>query len=616
MYRKIMYSFILIISLFVFIFVLASCDNITNNNSGGTKVKYTVSFNSNGGTVIDSQLVESGDRIKKPADPNKNGCTFVKWTFSGEEWSFIKDFVTGDMTLDANWEINKYDVVLNTNNSVAGTVNGSGSFQYDSKVTISAKTNAGYSFDGWYNGDNQVSSQEKYTFNMPSENIIYMAKWVINTNTPYKVEHYLQNDDGNYYEIPNETDNLFGTTGTQTKGEAKTYEGFSSPEIIQESIKGDGSTVLKLYYTRNVLKIGFIFLHDEKSTYDKNFIDAAKDVCNELKVQAVLKVNVPEGEECYSAAKELVNKGCKGVFADSFGHEDHMIRAAKEFPNVQFAHATGTKAHTEKLDNFHNAFASIYEGRYIAGVAAGMKLNEMIKAGKITAAEAKMGYVGTFPYAEVVSGYTSFYLGAKSVCEYATMTVRYTNSWYDETAEAATCRTLIDTDKCVLISQHADSQGAPSVCNNMKVPNVFYNGANTALEDSYLTSSRINWRPFFKYFIQNILAGISMPYDWIGTLANGGVEVYPASSIAAEGTQAKMDQVKAAFIADTLDVFDCNTFTVNGEKVTLYLADVDTDYNYTPDTQVIENGVFLESIFRSAPYFDLRIDGITEILSS
>ena len=381
----------------------------------------------------------------------------------------------------------------------------------------------------------------------------------------------------------------------------------------------------------NKTKFGFIFLHDQKSTYDKNFIDAAKDACKELGVKALLKTNVEEGEGCYNAAKELVNKGCKGVFADSFGHEEFMIRAAKEFTNVEFAHATGTHAHCldadhSTLTNFHNAFAAIYEGRYTAGIAAGMKLNEMINAGKITADQAVMGYVGAFPYAEVVSGYTSFYLGAKSVCPSATMKVRYTNSWYDENAEKTTATTLIEQDNCVLISQHADSQGAPSVCQAKKVPNVFYNGSNDALADSYLTSSRINWRPFFRYFIQSTLEGKKMDADWTGTVANGAVEVYKANTkIAAAGTQEAMDAAIAKFKNGELNVFDTSKFTVTPAAgatnitvdadghVTSYKADVDDLGDFKGETEVIEGGVFKESKFRSAPYFDLRIDGITEI---
>ena len=176
-------------------------------------------------------------------------------------------------------------------------------------------------------------------------------------------------------------------------------------------------------------KVGFITLHDENSTYDLNFINAAKEACETLGVEYTLITNVPEGQECYDKAAELADAGCNIIFADSFGHEDYMIQAAKEFPNVQFCHSTGTKAHTEGLSNYHNAFASIYEGRYLAGVAAGMKLNEMIENGEFTADEAKMGYVGAFTYAEVISGYTSFFLGARSVCPTVTMEVTFTGSW-------------------------------------------------------------------------------------------------------------------------------------------------------------------------------------------
>ena len=179
-------------------------------------------------------------------------------------------------------------------------------------------------------------------------------------------------------------------------------------------------------------KVGFIMLHDENSTYDLNFINGAKEAAEALGVEYVIKTNVPEGQECYDAAADLADAGCNIVFADSFGHEDYMIQAAKEFPDVQFCHSTGTKAHTENLANYHNAFASIYEGRYLAGIVAGMKLNEMIEAGQFTADEAKIGYVGAFTYAEVISGYTSFFLGARSVCPTATMEVTFTGSWRTE----------------------------------------------------------------------------------------------------------------------------------------------------------------------------------------
>ncbi len=359
------------------------------------------------------------------------------------------------------------------------------------------------------------------------------------------------------------------------------------------------------------LKVGFICLHDENSTYDKNFIDAATAACEKMGVEAVIKTNIPEGQECYDAAAELVDSGCGLVFADSFGHEDYVIQAAKDFPEVQFCHATGTKAHTEGLDNYHNAFASIYQGRFLAGVAAGMKLNEMIEAGDITAEEAKIGYVGAYTYAEVMSGYTSFFLGARSECPSATMDVTFTGSWYDETAEKEAATKLINGG-CVLISQHADSMGAPTACENAGVPNVSYNGSTLeACPNTFIVSSRINWEPYYEYIINAVMNGEAIDTDWTGTLDTESVVLTEVNEgAAAAGTQARIDEVAAALKDGSLQVFDCATFTVDGKALTSYKADVDTDADYTPDTEAIVDGAFHESEFRSAPYFDLRIDGI------
>ena len=363
------------------------------------------------------------------------------------------------------------------------------------------------------------------------------------------------------------------------------------------------------------MKVGFIFLHDENSTYDLNFINGAKEAAKSLGLaddQIILKTNIPEGQECYDAAAELADSGCNVVFADSFGHEDYMIQAAMEFPEVQFCHATGTKAHTEGLDNYHNAFASIYEGRYLAGVAAGMKLNEMIENGDIKEDEAKIGYVGAYTYAEVISGYTSFFLGARSICESATMEVTFTGSWYDETAEKEAANKLI-SDKCVLISQHADSMGAPTACEAAGVPNVSYNGSTESVgPNTFIVSSRINWAPYFEHMITCAAEGTPIEADWTGTLDTGSVELTAVNEkAAAEGTQDKIDEVMAEIEAGSLHVFDTAAFTVDGEELASYEADVDTDAEYTPDTEVISDGYFHESEYRSAPYFDLRIDGIT-----
>ncbi len=363
------------------------------------------------------------------------------------------------------------------------------------------------------------------------------------------------------------------------------------------------------------IKVGFIFLHDENSTYDKNFLDAAvaaKEALGLSDEQVMFKTNIPEGNECYEAAAELADAGCDLIFADSFGHEDFMIQAAKEFPEVIFCHATGTKAHTENLPNFYNAFASIYEGRFLVGVAAGLKLNEMIEEGKITPEQAKIGYVGAHPYAEVKSGYTSFYLGARSVCPSAVMDVKFTNSWFDIALEKEAATALI-SDGCVLISQHADSEGAPKACEEAGVPNVAYNldtrewGPNTAL-----ISSKINWQPYFEHIITATVNGTEIEQDFCKGLNEDVVQILGLNDkVAAEGTEAKLEEVKAKLISGEIKVFDTKTFTVGGKELTEYMADVDSDAEFKGDTNVVSDGYFHESEMRSAPYFDLDIDGIT-----
>ena len=307
----------------------------------------------------------------------------------------------------------------------------------------------------------------------------------------------------------------------------------------------DAGSEVKADYSN--IKFGLICLHDENSTYDNNFISALKEVQKELGLsddQILIKTNIPETDACLSAAEELIDEGCNIIFADSFGHETYILQAAQENPDVQFCHATGTHAHDAGVPNFHNAFASIYEGRYLAGVAAGLKIQEMIDAGTITADQAKLGYVGAFPYAEVKSGYTSFFLGVRSIVATATMEVVYTNSWFDIALEREAALKLIN-DGCVLISQHADSEGAPKACEEKNVPNVAYN-INTAsiAPNTALVSSRINWAPYYKLAINAVANGESFANDWTGTIATGSVELLELNdAVAAEGTQAKLDEV-------------------------------------------------------------------------
>ncbi len=370
------------------------------------------------------------------------------------------------------------------------------------------------------------------------------------------------------------------------------------------------------------IKLGVILLHDEDSTYDNNFINGVKDAAAALGLsedQVIIKRNIPESNDCYETALDLADEGCQIVFADSFGHETFLLEAAKEKSDVDFCHATGTMAHTEGLANFHNAFAAIYEGRYLAGVAAGLKLNEIKEAGNLKGEVPMMGYVGAFTYAEVVSGYTSFYLGAKSVCPDVIMKVQFTGSWYDEKEEKAAAEALIAAG-ADLISQHADSMGAPTACENAGIPDISYNGSTVeSCPNTFIVASRIDWAPYFQYIVEQKIAGEPIDTDWTGTIATGSVVLTDVNeAAAAAGTVEKIAEVKAAFEAGTLHVYDTATegfITVGGAALESYQADVNTDPAYEKDTEVVFDGYFHESEFRSAPYFDVNIDGI-ELLNT
>lgn len=401
--------------------------------------------------------------------------------------------------------------------------------------------------------------------------------------------------------------------GCSNGGADNSKKGESAEIIAREPITSDVQIPADF-------KIGLICLHDENSTYDNNFIQGLKSAAEGMGLtedQVVIKTNIGEDKACYDAAEDLAkNVGCKVIFADSFGHESFLKQAAQKFPDVQFCHATGTSAKFAGLDNFHNAFAAIYEGRYVAGVAAGIKLNAMIEEGKITPEQAIIGYVGAFTYAEVVSGMTSFFLGARSVCPTATMKVTYTGSWYDQAKEQEAATALIEKEKCVLISQHADSLGAPTACELAGVPNVSYNGSTySAGENTFIVSSAINWAPYFKLIIENTIKGEAIPANWVGTIATNSVVISGINQdvVDGESTIAELNKVVDQLKAGTLHVFDTSTFTVEGKHLTEYKADIDGDFK--GDTNVIHDGYFDESgdQFRSAPYFDIIIDGVTNL---
>ncbi len=376
------------------------------------------------------------------------------------------------------------------------------------------------------------------------------------------------------------------------------------------------------------LKIGMVCIGDDNSGYDVAHLTGLRSACETLGVPAeniIYKYNTPETEMAYDACVDCAEQGCQVIFTDSYGHQEHTLRAAQEYPDVTFFAMTGDQGLLEGLPNLKNAFNHTFESRYVSGVVAGMKLAEMIANGELTDANydedgnAKIGYVGAYPYAEVVSGYTAFYLGVRSIVENVVMDVQYTNSWFDQTGEGSAADALMSRG-CCIISQHADSTGAPSAVQaaHEAGSNVYCVGYNIDMRsvapDAALTSAANDWSVYYTFALQSLINGEDVNVDWSAGYAEGANKIFPLNEdIVAEGTAEKVAEVEAAIADGSLQVFDCSTFTVGGEHPTSFLAiDLDGDFNGDVGEAIVD-GVFQESTLRSAPYFSLRIDGITEL---
>ena len=361
-------------------------------------------------------------------------------------------------------------------------------------------------------------------------------------------------------------------------------------------------------------KVGIIYIGDENEGYTAAHMEGIDGMMETLGLdesQVIEKTNIPEDESAYDAAADLAEQGCDIIFANSFGHESYIIQAATDYPDVQFCHATGYQAASSGLPNMHNYFTRIYESRYVSGVVAGLKLNEMIENGDITEDECKVGYVGAYPYAEVISGFTSFFLGVRSVCPSATMEVKYTNSWADMSAEAEVANALI-ADGCVLISQHADTTGAPSACEAAGVPCVGYNVSMLSVAPNQaLTSASIDWSVYYTYAVQCAMNGEAIDTDWCHGYDDGADKITELNkNVIAAGTEEKVQEVESEIHDGTLHVFDTSTFTVNGKSLEDAIAE---GGDYADYADYVSDGYFHESELASAPSFDIIIDGITSI---
>ena len=406
------------------------------------------------------------------------------------------------------------------------------------------------------------------------------------------------------------------------------------------------------------LKVGCIMVGDDQETYTKAHIDGIIEAAKEVGIpesNLIWKYAVKEDDSCAKAAKELIGNGCSLIIANSYGHQDYIAKVAKENPKVNFVSMTGDFAAISGLDNMYNAFTNIYEARFVSGVVAGMKIKELADAKKIPEksinkdGKVKVGYVGAYPYAEVVSGYTAFFLGIQSVYKDVAMDVSYTNSWFDPKKEAAAADKFIK-DNCVVIGQHADSTGAPSTIQKAKdkgslVYSVGYNmDMLPVAKTAALTSPLNNWKVCYKDILQAAADGKDIPQDWAKGYADDAVSISKLGPEAAKGTDAKVEEVIKGIKDGSLKVFDTKSFTITGDSVKATkdptkgsITDLELDkdgvvtkatkdFSYMDFTanppkvvykgevkDTIKDGEFSESTLRSAPYFSLRIDGITEL---
>ena len=375
-----------------------------------------------------------------------------------------------------------------------------------------------------------------------------------------------------------------------------------------ESTKPEGKTI----------KVGLICIGDENDQgYTYNFMRGKEAADEALKaeginVEWIVKYNLTEGDPVAVANEELVEEGCSIIFNNSYGQEPAMLRVAVENPDVTFVGMTNEGSWKDDLANTHNAFANIYEGRYVAGVAAGLKMQQMIDDGEITAEQAVIGYVGAYSFAEVISGFTAYYLGAKSVCPSATMKVQFVGSWSDATAEANAAAALCDAG-CIMISQHSDNTTPATTAQQKGVYHTGYNNDMTGVApDASIIGTRIDWTGYFVHAIKCVVNGEELEQDYVNHgMADGAVVMTKLNeAIAAPGTAEKLAEVEEGIKNGTIKVFDTSTFTVEGETVTHAFA-LDTDGDYNADSEeAVFDGAFHESYFQSAPYFTLRVDGI------
>jgi len=294
--------------------------------------------------------------------------------------------------------------------------------------------------------------------------------------------------------------------------------------------KADKEISIGFIYIAPVGKEGWSYSHDVA----RKKLDAMPNVTTSF-VEAV-----PVGADAERVIAGMARKNTDIILATSFGYMDSIAKIAKQFPNLDFMHATGFK--TEK--NMSNYMGRMYQARYLTGIIAG----SMTKSGKI-------GYVAAFPIPEVIRGINAFTLGVRSVNPKAKVHVVWTNSWYDPAGEKETAKSLIDVG-CDIIAQHQDTGGAQEAAEEAGIYSIGYNSdmSGTAPK-AHLTSAVWNWEPIYTMMLEKIRNGTwKHGAYWYG-IETDVVGLAPYSDAVSQALRTKVAKAKAELIDGSLKIF-------------------------------------------------------------
>ena len=312
---------------------------------------------------------------------------------------------------------------------------------------------------------------------------------------------------------------------------------------------------------RDGVKAGFVYDNDESTPYTYNF-SLAKDAVERKygeRVEIFTCSNVLD-DQIEEPIRELAAKGCDIIFFNGYGE---LVRElAAEYPQIQFCQTSYMDMSDQAVPaNYHTFKGEAYQGRYVSGIAAGMKIRQMISEGIISEDQAVVGFVAAFPTSEVISGYTAFLLGVRSVVPQAVMRVRYTETWSSYAQEKSAAQQLI-REGCVILSQHTDTIGPAIACEEASQSKpVYFVGNNQSMSEvapgASLVASRVCWEPYVLTAVDAVMknkkieaavSGRVHGTDVSAGFEKGWVEMIDLNlQAAAPGTQEAMDSAIEQF---------------------------------------------------------------------